>query len=245
MRWHHDGAVVPPSRFITVAEETGAINELGEWILRDACRQTLARQRELNLPGLTIAVNVSGCQLIHPEFVTVLTDVLAETGIAPETLALEITESTLIRDDDSTLERLHVLHATGVRISIDDFGTGYSSLSYLRQLPVDIIKIDRSFVSQIDDHPQTVEIVRAITTLAHSLNLVVVGEGIETVTQLHTLSALDCDCAQGFLFARPGLPKATASVLQHGFRPTDDIDPRSGRQPALSVARGTRRDSLI
>ena len=186
IRWHHDGELIPPSKFIGVAEETGVINEIGAWILRDACAQTVAWQQALGLPGLTIAVNVSGCQLDQPKFPSVVADVLSATGISPSTLILEITESKLIQDDRATLEKLRLLRATGVRLAIDDFGTGYSSLGYLRQLPVDIIKVDRCFISQIVDDPQTTEIVKAITTLAHKLGMTVVGEGIET--------AVSCEC---------------------------------------------------
>ena len=166
-------------------------------------------------PALTVAVNASGLQLDDDEFPSLLESVLASTSIAPGTLVLEITESKLIHDDSRALELLDRLHATGIRLAIDDFGTGYSSLGYLRQLPVDIIKIDRSFVSQLDDDAQTEEIVRAIITMAHTLGMRVVGEGVETMMQLRTLSALDCDYFQGFLLARPDVARTTSRVLRH------------------------------
>ncbi len=215
IRWQRDGAVVPPSKFIAVAEEAGLIRDLGAWILKDACAQTVQWQRDFSNPGLMVAVNASGLQLDDPDFPAVVESVLSSTGIAPGTLILEITESKLIHDDRVSMDLLDRLHATGVRLAIDDFGIGYSSLGYLRHLPVDIIKIDRSFVSQLDDDAQTEEIVRAIITMAHTLGMRVVGEGVETMMQLRTLSALDCDYFQGFLLARPDVARTTSRVLRH------------------------------
>jgi len=215
IRWDRDGVIVPPSKFVGMAEEAGLIKDLGAWILKDACRQTVRWQRDFSNPGLMVAVNASGLQLDDPEFPAVVESVLSSTGIAPGTLILEITESKLIHDDPGALELLDRLHAIGVRLAIDDFGTGYSSLGYLRQLPIDIIKIDRSFVGQLDDDPQTEEIVRAIITMAHTLGIRVVGEGIETTTQFRTLSALECDYFQGFLLARPDVARSTRRVLRH------------------------------
>jgi diguanylate cyclase (GGDEF)-like protein/PAS domain S-box-containing protein len=215
IRWQRDGDVVPPSKFIGVAEEAGIINDLGAWVLRDACAQTVRWQEEFGSPGLTVAVNASGLQLDDPAFPALVESVVSSTGITPGTLILEITESKLIHDDRAALDLLDRLRATGIRLAIDDFGVGYSSLGYLRQLPVDLIKVDRSFVGQLDDDPQSEEIVRAIVTMAHTLGMGVVGEGVETTTQLRTLSGLDCDYVQGFLLARPGPARAARRILRH------------------------------
>jgi EAL domain-containing protein (putative c-di-GMP-specific phosphodiesterase class I) len=226
IRWQRDGMVVPPSKFIGVAEEAGIINDLGAWVLKDACAQTVRWQQDFGIPGLTVAVNASGLQLDDPTFPSLVESVVSSTGIAPGTLILEITESKLIHDDRGALDLLDRLRATGIRLAIDDFGVGYSSLGYLRQLPVDMIKIDRSFVSQLDDDPQTEEIVRAIITMAHTLGKGVVGEGIETTTQLGTLSGLDCDYVQGFLLARPGAARATRRVLRRVDVPATQAEDR-------------------
>jgi len=226
VRWRRHGKLIHPSTFIPVAEETGLINEIGAWILRDACTQTVRWQRSLGLPGLKVAVNVSGCQLDHPSFPSVLDDVLAATGIRPDTLVLEITETKLVQDDEVTLNTLRRLSATGVRLAIDDFGTGYSSLGYLRHLPVNVIKVDRCFVSRIEDDAQTAEIVKTITTLAHTLGMTVVAEGVETKGQLRALRNVGCDCAQGFLLASPTSASATARVLRHGAPPTEQRPPQ-------------------
>jgi diguanylate cyclase (GGDEF)-like protein/PAS domain S-box-containing protein len=215
IRWRRDGKLTHPSSFIPVAEESGLINDIGAWILRDACTQTVQWQHSLGLPRLSVAVNVSGCQLDQPGFPSILEEILGTTGIPPQTVILEITETKLVHDDEVTLRTLRRLSATGIKLAIDDFGTGYSSLGYLRHLPVDIIKIDRCFVSRIEDDAQTAEIVRTITTLAHTLAMTVVAEGVETVGQLAAVTSSGCDCVQGFLFATPTPASAASKVLRH------------------------------
>ena len=213
IRWRRHGKLTQPKSFIAVAEESGLINDMGAWILHDACTQTARWQRTLGLPALSVAVNVSGCQLDQPNFPAVLQGVLEATQIPPDTLVLEITETKPIQDDEVTLNTLRRLSATAIRLAIDDFGTGYSSLGYLRHLPVDIIKIDRCFVTRIEDDAQTAEIVKTITTLAHTLGMTVVAEGVETAGQLGALTSLGCDFAQGFLLASPASAVATSRLL--------------------------------
>ncbi len=238
IRWQRDGTVVPPSKFIGIAEEAGLVRDLGAWVLRDACAQTVRWQRDFSNPGLTVAVNASGLQLDDPEFPSVVESILAQTGIAPGTVIIEITESSLIRDDPTALELLGRLRATGIRLAIDDFGIGYSSLGYLRHLPVDMIKVDRSFVNQLDDDLQTEEIVRAIITMAHTLGMGVVGEGVETTSQLRTLSGLECDFVQGFLLARPDTARATRRTLRHVDAPANADGEAPVPRPREAAHRG-------
>jgi len=205
VRWRHPTrGFVPPSEFIPLAEETGLVNRLGDYVLRTACAQ-LQRWLEQGLPRLRVAVNLSVRQLLQKDFVDAVEGILTDTGLPPELLELEITESTLMENAQDTLAVLHSLRALGVRFSIDDFGTGYSSLSYLKRFPVDIIKIDRSFVR---DTPQDVDdaaIVTGIIALAHSLRLEVVAEGVETEAQLNFLREQGCELFQGF-FLSPAVP---------------------------------------
>jgi diguanylate cyclase (GGDEF)-like protein len=212
LRWHHPTrGLVPPSEFIPLAEETGLINPLGDWVLRTACAR-LRRWQGAGLPTLRVAVNVSVRQLLQADFAATVQGVLAETGLPPHLLELEITESTLMEHAQDTLAALHALRELGVRLSIDDFGTGYSSLSYLKRFPVDIIKIDRSFVRDVPQDADDVAIVTAIIALAHSLRLEVVAEGVETEAQLGFLQALGCDLLQGYLLSAP-VPAAQFEAL--------------------------------
>ncbi|WEF34420.1 EAL domain-containing protein [Pseudoduganella chitinolytica] len=203
LRWHHPTrGMVPPGEFIPLAEETGLINPLGDWVLRTACAR-LCQWLGEGLPPLRVAVNVSVRQLLQPDFAATVQGVLAATSLPPHLLELEITESTLMEHAQDTLAALHALRELGVRLSIDDFGTGYSSLSYLKRFPVDIIKIDRSFVRDVPRDADDVAIVTAIIALAHSLRLEVVAEGVETEAQLGFLQALGCDLLQGYLLSAP------------------------------------------
>jgi Amt family ammonium transporter len=213
IRWNHDGVLIAPARFIPIAEESDLIVDIGLWVLRRACAQTAKWRLNPLLADLTVAVNVSGRQLDRHDFPATVRAVLEESGLDPSALTLEITETRLVHDDEATLAQLHELKSTGVRVAIDDFGTGYSSLGYLRNLPVDIIKLDRCFTSQLEHDRHTHEIVRTITTLAHTLGMTVVAEGVESDAQLSALYGLSCDHAQGFLLARPAPSDEVGPVL--------------------------------
>ncbi|HEX8069035.1 MAG TPA: EAL domain-containing protein [Pyrinomonadaceae bacterium] len=220
VRWQHpQRGFISPMDFIPVAEETGLIVPLGRWVMREACRQ--ARRWHELLPAaarFAVSINLSSKQLAQNGFVEQVAAVLEETGVPAHRLKLEITESMVIENTDTTVELLTQLRALGVALAIDDFGTGYSSLSYLHRFPIDTLKIDRSFVSQMHK-PENAEIVRTIITLARSLEMDVVAEGVETAAQLAQLRALGCDYAQGFLFARPlAVPAADELVSgEHHF----------------------------
>ena len=204
VRWQHPTlGLLPPSEFIDVAEETGLVVPLGDWVLQEACRELARRDPNANPGGLRLSVNLSARQLGVPELIDTVRDVLGETGLDPSRLCLEITESVLMDDVESSIEALLDLKALGVRLAIDDFGTGYSSLSYLRRFPVDVVKLDRSFVAGIGVDPAATAIVAAVVNLAHALGIVVVAEGVETEAQLVALRALRCDRAQGYYWNRP------------------------------------------
>ncbi len=205
VRWDHpDFGPVSPVEFIRVAEESGLIVRLGARVLELACVQTaLWRATHSELVALRVAVNLSARQLADPDLVATVEDVLARTGLPPDALWLEITESMLMADADGAIRVLQALREVGVHLSIDDFGTGYSSLSYLRRFPVEELKIDRSFVVAMAGSADDAAIVASVTALAHTLGLEVVAEGIETVEQLESVRALGIDVAQGYLFSRP------------------------------------------
>jgi diguanylate cyclase (GGDEF)-like protein/PAS domain S-box-containing protein len=210
-----DGA--PPSEFIAVAEETGLIVPIGAWALEEACRQ-LARWRELapDRAPARVSVNLSGRQLARPELPDVVVAALSDSGLPPTALCLEITESVLMDDIDVAISALKALKAIGVDIAVDDFGTGYSSLAHLRRFPVDILKIDHSFVAGLGRNPEDAAIVRAVLALARTLDLAVVAEGVERAEQLHELRALGCERAQGHLFSAPLSEQAFTDLLVNG-----------------------------
>src|SRR6266571_1699671 len=198
-RWHHPvRGFVPPADFIPLAEESGLIVEMGEWILREACREAASWPMPLQ-----IAVNLSPAQFMHGDMVSLLHSILLETGLAPGRLELEITEGVLIEDFDRGLALLRRLKALGVRISMDDFGSGYSSLSYLQAFPFDKIKIDRAFVMNLGRNPQSAAIVRAVIGLGHGLEMSIVAEGVETQEQLGFLADQGCDAVQGYFIGKP------------------------------------------
>jgi diguanylate cyclase (GGDEF)-like protein len=204
VRWNHpQRGLLMPGDFIALSEETGLIVPLGRWVLHEASRQT--RQWQLAAPGirLGISVNLSGRQLQQPGLVEEIDAVLRETRLDPSALRLEITETVVMHDAASTLAKLEALKALGVQLAIDDFGTGYSSLGYLKRFPVDNLKIDRSFVKGIGRDVEDTAIVRAVITVAKSLNLSVTAEGIESADQIDELRALGCDSGQGYYFAKP------------------------------------------
>jgi len=203
LRWQaSDLGMMPPSEFIPVAEETGLIVPLGDWVLRTACAQNKAWQNA-KLPHIPVAVNLSGRQFHHQNLVEKVEAALRESHLAPEWLDLEITETYAMQDADFTLAILKEMKRMGVHISMDDFGTGYSSLSQLKHFPIDTLKIDRSFVKDLATDPKEEAIVSAIIVLAHSLRMDVVAEGVETAEELAIIKKHHCDKMQGYLFSRP------------------------------------------
>jgi diguanylate cyclase (GGDEF)-like protein/PAS domain S-box-containing protein len=215
IRWRHpQQGMVPPQQFIGIAEETGLINPIGRWVLREACRQTRRLIDEFGRP-IRVSVNVSARQLAQPGFVDEVRDALAEAGLAPSALELELTESALIEDLERTAAMLGELQGLGVKLAVDDFGTGYSGLAYLRRLPIDVLKLDRSFVLQDDGRISAFDFVKAFVDMAHALQMSVVAEGVETAEVLDFLRAASCDEAQGYLLGRP-LPLAELRDLLKG-----------------------------
>ncbi|MDD2310759.1 MAG: EAL domain-containing protein [Desulfuromonadaceae bacterium] len=217
VRWQRPGhGIVPPDRFIHAAEENGLIVRLGTYVLKEACRQNRAWQ-DAGLPKLRVSVNLSARQLSDKAFVPLVMQILAETGLDPVYLELELTESVLMGDGSDTVCKLLRLKELGIALSVDDFGTGYSSLSYLKHLPIDTIKIDRSFVRDIVNDPDDAAIVEAIVAMAHSLKLNVIAEGVENVEQLEFLRQRKCQQAQGYFFARPLDPPQFEAFVAQGM----------------------------
>jgi diguanylate cyclase (GGDEF)-like protein len=205
VRWDHRrrGALLPAD-FIGLSEETGLIVPMGQWILREACRQARTWQTESSgIPPLVVSVNLSAGQFERDALRDEVATILGETGLEPGRLQLEISEAVLMRDDPRMFDRLEALRAIGVRLAIDDFGTGYASLSYLKRLPVDCLKIDRSLVKGVGYETEDAAIIRAVATLARSLGITVTAEGVETHAQLVQLREVGCDQGQGYFFARP------------------------------------------
>ena len=214
-RWQHSTrGAIPPTTFIPIAESSGLIHDLGMQILRKACTQAAEWRREF--PALEISVNVSPAQLARDAFIGDLATVLADTGLSPSALILELTETVLMQDADETVARLHALKALGVRLAIDDFGTGHSSLSYLRRFPIDVLKIDRSFIESLPG--RGAELASTIVRLGDLLRLNVVAEGVELEAQRLELRALGCSQAQGFLFAHAQPPEECDALLR-GHKP--------------------------
>ncbi|MEA2445431.1 MAG: hypothetical protein QOJ12_2723 [Thermoleophilales bacterium] len=215
IRWRHpQRGNVPPGDFIPIAEESGQILPIGRWVLEQAAQQAVRWRGRAGARAepLTVAVNLSARQLSHGHLADEVAEVLAATALEPGRLLLEMTESMLIEHSEATLEALHALKALGVRLVLDDFGTGYSSLSYLDRFPIDALKIDRSFVAGLDSGGSAA-IVAAIVSMAHSLDMRVTAEGVETEEQLERLRQLGCEYAQGFFFGRPGPPEAQDHLL--------------------------------
>jgi len=213
VRWRRGGEIIPPDKFIPLAEENGMIVKLGDWVLREACRQNKSWQLE-GFPPLQVSVNVSARQLRDNDFADKVESALRETGLAPALLELEITESAIMSISDDIVLKLMRLKGLGLSISIDDFGTGYSSLSYLKHLPVDKIKIDRSFVRDIVSDPDDAAIVEAVISIAHALHLRVIAEGVESKGQLDFLVSRDCTEFQGFYFSKPLAAEQFADLLR-------------------------------
>ena len=219
VRWQHPvHGLVSPQAFVPLAEELGLMAEIDLWVLREACTQLLTWQGAFPLdPPLTLSVNLSGQGFARPDLAAKVAQTLAQTGFAPESLKLELTESVLITHSGTVKETLEQLYQLGVQLHIDDFGTGYSSLSYLQNFPLNVLKIDRSFIQRMEGSVESTELVRTIVALARSLNLKVTAEGVETAAQLEQLRALGCEFGQGFLFAHPlSAAEAVRFMLEAG-----------------------------
>ncbi len=217
LRWQHpELGMISPAEFIPLAEKTGLIVPIGEWVLRSACAQNKAWQMA-GLPAMPISVNLSGRQFAQHNLAPAITQILAQTGLAPDLLELEITESTLIQNIQASIAMLHELNALGIAISIDDFGTGYSSLSYLKRFPINAIKIDQSFVRDIHTDPNDAAIVSAIIAMARSLGMKTIAEGVETGEQLSFLRSRQCDLMQGYYFSRPVPAEVITQMLGEGW----------------------------
>ncbi len=210
IRWQQaDGTFISPVEFIPVAEQTGLIVKMGEWILQAACEQA-CRWYQNGLRDFVIAINISARQFQHPQFLETVSNIIKHSGIDPAYIELEITESTIMQNIEHCIEVLEQLKSLGVTLAVDDFGTGYSSLSYLKRFPIDKLKIDQSFVRNLDTDNSDLAIVRAIIDLAHNLELAVIAEGVETEQQRAMLEANQCEQVQGYLFSKP-LPAIQAS----------------------------------
>jgi diguanylate cyclase (GGDEF)-like protein len=233
IRWRHpERGIVMPEAFIPLAEESGLINAIGEWVLREACRQCKAWQRE-GLPPLRVAVNVSASQFRQGNLLTVIHQAVTDAGLDPRCLELELTESAVMTNPEESAGILQKLSAMGVLVSVDDFGTGYSSMSYLRRFPIDKLKIDRGFVKDLMTRADDASIVRAIISLAHSLRLKVVAEGVETPEQLHSLKSMGCDQYQGFHFSPPLSAVDFGALMRRREQPDDTLDEMFARQARL------------
>jgi diguanylate cyclase (GGDEF)-like protein/PAS domain S-box-containing protein len=218
IRWRHPvRGMVPPSDFIPIAEDCGLILPIGNWVLREACKQAQAWMAA-GLPLASMAVNISAMEFRDESFLDGVFRILHETGLDPGALELELTESVLMKRAESTESILKALRAGGVQLAVDDFGTGYSSLSYLRKFPIDALKIDQSFVRQITTAPDETTIVTAVISMGRSMKLRVIAEGVETREELTFLQAHHCDEAQGYYFSRPVLPEQFAVLLKSGIR---------------------------
>jgi EAL domain-containing protein (putative c-di-GMP-specific phosphodiesterase class I) len=216
VRWKHpERGVISPAEFIPIAEETGLIVPIGEWVLREACRQCVQwRAASTTAANWHVSVNVSRIQLLLPGLPETIRQVLQETGLPPAGLHLEITESAVMQDVQQAARTLQAIKDIGVKLDLDDFGTGYSSLSCLHQFPLDVLKIDRSFVANIERGEAFAALIQAVALLARNLGIHVVAEGIETAEQLAVLKALDCEFGQGYFFAKPMLgPQAAGFQL--------------------------------
>jgi EAL domain-containing protein (putative c-di-GMP-specific phosphodiesterase class I) len=216
IRWQHpERGLVQPAAFISLAEETGLIVPIGEWVLRTACVQNKAWQAA-GFPPFRVTVNLSSSQFRQKTLIRTIGQALDDAGMDPRYLELELTESNIMKDAETTITMLHELKSMGLRLSIDDFGTGYSSLSYLKRFPFDTVKVDRSFVKNVTTDPDNAAITTAIIAMAHSLNFEVIAEGVETKQELAFLSKQQCDGMQGYLFSPPVPPAQATQFLKEG-----------------------------
>lgn len=226
LRWNHpEIGIIQPTRFIHIAEESGLIVPIGNWVLHEACKQAMA-WHESGWPDLTVAVNISALQFRRGDLEQTVNAALAASGLDSRFLELELTESVLIQNTEKSLDTIQRLKALGLKLSIDDFGTGFSSLSYLKHLPVDKLKIDRSFVSDITANHEDAAIVLSIISLAHTLKKTVVAEGVETKAQLEFLRRHHCDEMQGFFFSHPLPADGFLRLLQveHDLKASEPVE---------------------
>jgi len=231
LRWAHPTrGLVSPAELIPIAEQSGLITEIGRWVLEQTCRDRHRWQLNRQPDDLAISVNVSAHQLMSPDYTATVATVLSDTNTDPERVILEVTESVFAQDGEHALRVLHELKHLGVRLALDDFGTGYCSLAYLKRFPIDIVKIDQSFVADMKHDRTSRAIVFAVIELAHTLDMTVVAEGVETAEQHRNLAALGCDSCQGYYFARPQ-PAGNIDTLieEHDGGPADHL-------PALATA---------
>ena len=238
VRWNHPTqGLVFPADFISLAEETGLIIPLGEWVLREACLEMSSWRKQFpECFPLNMSVNLSGRQIQRADLVEMVKRTLLDSGLPPDLLNLEITESILMENTDSSTQKLSHLKEMGVHLSIDDFGTGYSSLSYLHRFPVGTLKIDRSFIHEIGPKTKKLEFVRTIVSLAHHLNLNVVAEGVEEALQAEQLRLQGCEFGQGYYFSRPQNRQATLELLAQESKQVQKKPPRT-RKPSRSQHR--------
>ncbi|MEK9711864.1 MAG: GGDEF domain-containing phosphodiesterase, partial [Thalassolituus sp.] len=214
LRWQHPTrGMISPGVFIPIIEDTGLIVPIGQWVLEEACRRFVDWRDQHDLPLERIAVNVSARQFRTDGFLDTVKDIIIRTGIRPEQLELELTESILMDDVELALEVLQGLRSMGVKTSIDDFGTGYSSLNYLKQFPVDTLKIDRSFIQNLPENADDAQISRTIIAMGHNLGMGIIAEGVETADQLAFLRAAKCEEVQGFYFSQPIAEKEFLQLL--------------------------------
>jgi EAL domain-containing protein (putative c-di-GMP-specific phosphodiesterase class I) len=214
LRWYSpELGNVTPTEFIPVAEDSGMINDLGEWVLRKACVQAKAWM-EAGMQDFKVSVNLSSIQFKRASLLNVIKRALDDSGLPASLLEVELTEGAIMNDVDQNITRLNQLRDMGVAIAVDDFGTGYSSLSYLKRFPINTLKIDRSFITTIDSDPDDAAIVEAIIALASKLKLTVIAEGVETSEQLETLNRFHCDVIQGYYFGKPVPAEQITTVMQ-------------------------------
>jgi EAL domain-containing protein (putative c-di-GMP-specific phosphodiesterase class I) len=225
IRWRHpDRGLIGPPQFVSIAEDCGLIIPIGRWVLHEACRQVRAWQ-DAGLRSIGLAVNVSSVEFRSDDFLKSVRAILHETGLEPRSLELELTERVLMQHVGFTTPVLHKLRAMGVQLAIDDFGTGYSSLSYLRQLPIDTLKVDQSFVHEISNLAHDATIISAVISLGRSLKQRVIAEGVETAEQVAFLQAHGCDEGQGYYFSRPISGPQLAKLLETGI-PSSHTEPK-------------------
>jgi len=243
VRWQHPSlGLLYPNEFVPLAEDNGLIIALGEWVMRTACAQSKLWQ-DAGLTPLTLSVNFSARQFQQPTFITDVARILKDTNLDPRWLELELTESSIMKDPEEAIEKLHELKLMGIKVAVDDFGTGYSSLNYLKRFPIDTLKIDKTFVSDVCKDPHDTAIVRAIIDLGHALDLTVIAEGVETKEQLQYLSALECDVLQGFLFSKALSAAAFEELLVEqkqitSNQPGINADERESESASLAFIRG-------